>query len=80
MVERERKKVEEEVVVVVVVVDVVAVVEDVQTIIALRDWGLLDVRAQSSTLAETVGETEDAVVVSLFVLLTLLSKRPPVWP
>lgn len=72
--EKKKKKKKEEVVV------VVAVVEDVQTIIALRDWGLLDVRAQSSTLAETVGETEDAVVVSLFVLLTLLSKRPPVWP
>lgn len=47
--------------------------EDFQTIIALRDWGLLlDVRAQSSTFG---GETDgEMVVVSLFVLLTLLSK------
>lgn len=50
-----------------------------QTMIDLRDWGL-DVRAQSSTAAAEMGEAAEPRedVVSLFVLLTLLSNKPPV--
>lgn len=53
---------------------------EIQTRIDLRDWGL-DVRAQSSTAVEETGEeTELSDDVSLFVLLTLLSNRPPLCP